>query len=154
MLIDCQIHNLLIMELIQTHSHIERIKAYPITVICKLEEIRALVLETAEELSIPKIEETLKWNEPSFVVKGGSTIRYDWKEKTPDKINIYFKCTSKIVPCIKSVYGNKFEYEKNRALCFGLNETIPPHETKKCIGLALKYHSIKHLDKLGLDELA
>jgi len=142
------------MDIIRTHSHIERIKAYPKTVICKLEEIRALVLETAEELSIPKIEETLKWDEPSFVVIGGSTLRYDWKENIPEQINLYFKCTSKIVPSIKLVYEDKFKYEKTRAICFDLNTSIPYQETKKCIGLALKYHSIKHLDNLGLDELA
>lgn len=142
------------MDIIQTHSHTERIKTYPPNVIKKLEELRALILESAEELSIPKIEETLKWNEPSFVVKGGSTLRYDWKEKNPEQINLYFKCTSKIVPSIKLVYGDKFKYEKTRAICFDLNTSIPHQETKKCIGLALKYHSLKHLVNLGLGELA
>ena len=140
------------MKIVTTSSHKERINGYPKKVIKKLEYIRSLILETASESHISTIEETLKWNEPSFVVKGGSTIRYDWKEKTPEKVNVYFKCTSKIVPSIKHVYGDLFKYEKTRAIYFSLDETIPLHETKSCIGLALKYHSLKGLKNLGLSQ--
>jgi hypothetical protein len=138
------------MEIIETKSHLDRISVYPQNVILKLKELRSLILETAKDLSIPIIEETLKWNEPSFVVKGGSTLRYDWKEKSPQHVNLYFKCTSKIIPSIKSYYGDKFEYENNRAIYFDLDNDIPIQETKKCISLALKYHSLKQLDNLGL----
>jgi len=64
----------------------------------KLRTLRQLVLSTAEELpEVTTLEETLKWGEPSYLAKKGSTIRMDWKKKKPDQYAIYFKCTSKLV---------------------------------------------------------
>jgi hypothetical protein len=55
---------------------------YPDFVRDKMLNLRELVIETAEEISdLVVMEETLKWGEPSFVTKNGSTIRMDWKEK-------------------------------------------------------------------------
>ena len=92
------------MQILQTHSHLDRISQNPEKVISQLKIIRELIIQAAKEEQIALIEETLKWNEPSFVTKGGSTIRYDWKEKTPDQVQIYFKYTSKIVPSIKAKF--------------------------------------------------
>ena len=65
---------------------------YPIAAKRRLSEIRALVLEAANEIEgLNKLEETLKWGEPSFLTKHGSTVRMDWKQKTPDQFAIYFK---------------------------------------------------------------
>ena len=64
---------------------------YPTSVSPKLQLLRKLILETASEVSsINEIEETLKWGEPSYLVKKGSTIRIDWKSKTPDQYAMYF----------------------------------------------------------------
>ena len=124
--------------------------SYPDEVKPKLEYLRSLILETASEIdSISEIEETLKWGEPSYLVKKGSTIRMDWKSKSPNQYAMYFKCTSKLVPTFKEVYGDLFKYEKTRAILFELTDEIPETELKECIRMALEYHSIKHLPKLG-----
>jgi len=108
--------------------------SYPKEIKPKLEHLRRLVLETANEIeSISEIEETLKWGEPSYLVKKGSTIRMDWKKKKPDQYAIYFKCTSKLVSTFIEVYGDKFKYENHRAILFGLSDTIPEKELKACI---------------------
>ena len=133
-----------------TKNHLDKISTYPERVREKLSTVRSLILTVAEEIGIDKIEETLKWNEPSFLVKKGSTIRYDWKVDYPDQIQIYFKCTSKIVPSIKAAYGELFDYQANRAICLKLKDDIPIKETKTCIRLALKYYSLKQLDHLGI----
>ena len=98
---------------------------------------------------LQKIEETLKWGEPSYLTKHGSTVRIDWKEKNPEHIAVYFKCTSKLVPTFKSLYKDKFNFEGNRAIVFQLKDKIPVKELKHCIALALTYHKIKHLPLLG-----
>ena len=89
---------------------------YPDFVKDKIKKLRNLILETAGEIEdINSIEETLKWGEPSYLVKNGSTVRIDWKEKSPHQYAIYFKCTSKlvetfkmnfltIVPCLLNIY--------------------------------------------------
>ncbi|RTE54320.1 DUF1801 domain-containing protein [Arenibacter aquaticus] len=123
---------------------------YPTVVRKQLNNLRKLVLETAAEIEeVKKLEETLKWGEPSYLTKYGSTIRMDWKEKNPDQFAIYFKCTSKLVPTFKTIYGDKFNFEGNRAIVFKLQDKIPEAELKHCISLALTYHKVKHMPLLG-----
>ena len=51
---------------------------YPDFVRDKMQYLRELVIETAEETEgVTVLEETLKWGEPSFVTKCGSTLRMD-----------------------------------------------------------------------------
>jgi hypothetical protein len=128
-----------------------KFQSYPKEVKPKLNHLRKLIIETATEIEdIEEIEETLKWGEPSYLVKKGSTIRIDWKSKTPHQYAMYFKCTSKLVPTFKEVYGDLFKYEKNRAILFNLDDKVPETALKKCIGSALKYHSVKNQPRLGL----
>lgn len=123
---------------------------YPKEVREKLEYLRQLIIQTATEIdTIEEIEETLKWGEPSYLVKKGSTIRIDWKTKTPDQYAMYFKCTSKLVPTFRAIYGDLFKYENNRAIVFNLEEKVPETELKTCIELALTYHLVKHKPRLG-----
>ena len=117
----------------------------------KMEALRALVRETAEELDgIGALEETLRWGEPSFITKKGSTLRMDWKQKQPDQYALYFKCTSKLVPSFKMAYPGVFTFEGTRAMVFSLEEALPKETLKKCIAAALTYHKVKHLPMLGL----
>ncbi len=76
----------------------EKMNSYPDYVKGKMENLRKLVIERAEDISdLAVLVETLKWGEPSFVTKNGSTLRMDWKEKTPHHYALYFKCTSRLV---------------------------------------------------------
>jgi len=129
----------------------QKFRSYPQEISSKLNYLRDLVIEVAsEDDTITEIEETLKWNEPSYLVKKGSTIRIDWKTKTPDQYAMYFKCTSKLLPTFKELYGDLFRYENNRAIIFDMDDNVPEKELKNCIRLALKYHSLKNLPKLGM----
>ncbi len=124
---------------------------YPENVREKLQFLRELVIETAEETNgIDELEETLKWGEPSFVTKNGSTLRMDWKEKTPDQYAMYFQCSSRLVDTFRMVFDRKFQYEGNRAIVFQLNQKIPEPELKACIKATLTYHNVKHLMTLGI----
>lgn len=128
----------------------EVFQKYPKSVKDSMNYLRSLVLSTAEEIEgLEKLEETLKWGEPSYLTKHGSTVRMDWKEKNPDQYAIYFKCTSKLVPTFKAIYGDIFTFEGNRAIVFKLNDQVPEDELRHCISMALTYHKIKHLPLLG-----
>ena len=87
------------MELV-TNPKVENVFAkYPDFVRPKMLYLRQLVIETAEEIEgLTKLEETLKWGEPSYITKKGSTLRMDWKEKTANQYAMYFQCTSRLVP--------------------------------------------------------
>ncbi|MBP2831561.1 DUF1801 domain-containing protein [Aquimarina sp. U1-2] len=136
---------------IHTRPDVElKFKIYPKAIQSKLNFLRNIIFETAKEnADIEAIEETLKWGEPSYLTSKGSTIRIDWKPKTPNQYAIYFKCTSKLVPTFKEVYGDTFTYEKNRAILFTLDDHVPVPELKECIRLALQYHQVKHKPRLG-----
>lgn len=125
--------------------------SYPEKVRDKMQFLRELVIATAEETAgVDQLEETLKWGEPSFITKNGSTLRMDWKEKTPDQYAIYFQCTSRLVHTFKIVFEHQFQYEGNRAIVFQLNQKIPISELKECIKASLIYHKVKNLMTLGI----
>jgi hypothetical protein len=118
----------------------------------KVAYLRKLILEVAEEIGINDLQETLKWGEPSYLTKHGSTIRIDWKEKKPDQYAMYFKCTSKLIPSFQLAYGDLFNYETTRAIVFKLDDEVPEKELKQCIKAALRYHKVKNQPLLGLGD--
>ena len=137
---------------IKTDARMEQVfNAYPEYVKSKILHLRSLILDVANGIdSINTLEETLKWGEPSYLVKKGSTLRIDWKPKKPNQYAIYFKCTSKLVETFKIVFKDSFEFEGHRAIVFQLNDTVPETELKQCIAAALTYHNVKQLPFLGL----
>ena len=138
------------MKLISNQEVKNIFSGYPKSVKPKLLYLRKLILSVASEIDgLEELEETLKWGEPSYIAKYGSTVRIDWKKKSPEQYAIYFKCTSSLVPTFKSIYKDKFNYEGNRAIVFTLKDKVPEKELKHCIGMALNYHKIKHLPLLG-----
>jgi hypothetical protein len=63
---------------IQTKPEVELVfNNYPDLVRSKMFALRKLVIETAKEIDgITKLEETLKWGEPSYLTKNGVTLPY------------------------------------------------------------------------------
>ena len=76
--------------------------SYPQNIKSKLMFLRQLIFDGAASIEgIGKIEETLKWGEPSYLTpesKSGSTIRIAWKESQKENYSILFKCTANLVP--------------------------------------------------------
>jgi len=133
-------------------SIVEKVfKEYPDEVYPKMIALRDLIIESVEELEdVTHLEETLKWGEPSYLTKKGSTIRMDWKSEAPTQYAIYFKCTSALVPTFREVYQGLFDFEGNRAIVFQMKDSLPTKELKNCIKAALRYHKVKQLTLLGM----
>ena len=124
---------------------------YPAHMRKKLLFLRRLVLQTALETEgVSAVEETLKWGEPSYVSKSGSTVRMAWKKSKPSQYAMYFNCRTKLVDTFKERYGQVLKFEGNRAIVFDANDDIPIAELKHCIAMSLTYHSRKHLPMLGI----
>ncbi|MFC9449125.1 DUF1801 domain-containing protein [Bacillus cereus] len=129
----------------------EVFKQYPKHIQSRILVLRRLILDTAIETEgIDHVDETLKWGEPSYIAKKGSTIRIGWKQSSPDQYAMYFNCNTRLVDTFKEVYRDIFNYEGNRAIVFAVNDKIPVDELKQCIVLALTYHTRKNLPMLGL----
>lgn len=77
-----------------------KFEACPPVVRRRLLALRELVFRTASSNpGVGEIEETLKWGEPAYVTKSGagSTVRIDWKAKTPEQYAMYFHCKTNLV---------------------------------------------------------
>lgn len=66
----------------------KKISTYPAQAVTALKKVREHILLAAKECDLD-VEETLKWGEPSYVCKGGSTVRFDWKAKYPEQYAVY-----------------------------------------------------------------
>lgn len=128
----------------------ERFAGYPDHVRPKMEALKQLVIDTAGQTEgVDQLEVTLKWNEPSFVTRHGSTVRMDWKPKTPDRYALYFQCTTSLVDTFKALHNDTLQFEGNRAIVLPLEGELPEHTLRDCIAKALRYHKLKHLPLLG-----
>ena len=120
------------------------VESYQKSIREKMLLLRELVIETAKEIEgLNRLEETLKWGEPSYLTKNGSTLRMDWKSKTPNQFAMYFKCTSRLVETFKMIFKNKFTYKGNRAIVLKMEDKIPTDELKYCVKATLSYHKVK-----------
>ncbi len=125
-------------------------ESYPPVMRKKLLGVRKLIFEVAaQDPNIGEVEECLKWGEPAYLTKGGSTVRINWKASSPDQFFIYFNCKTKLVETFKEVYGDLFSYEGNRAIILNKLGEIPLLPLKHCIALSLNYRRINHLPLLG-----
>jgi len=125
----------------------KKFESYPEHVRPKLELLRNIILdEAASDKSIGKLEETLKWGEPSYLTsasKSGTTVRIDWKSKSPNQYAIYVNCKTTLIDTFRSLFPELI-YEGNRAIIFNINQAVPENEIRLCISMALKYHLNKN----------
>ena len=125
--------------------------SYPEDMRKKMLCLRQLVLDAASETDgVNGLEETLKWGEPSYLTKGGSTVRIDWKVRAPDQYAMYFNCNTPLIETFKEIYGDTFTFEGKRAVVFGETDELPVSQLKHCVSTALTYHRVKHLPFLGM----
>ncbi len=137
------------MKIVKSEEVSRIINSYPNNAKEKLLFLRGLIIEAATELKIIKIEETLKWGEPSYITKNGSTIRIDWKNKHPNHYSIFFNCKTKLVDTFRELYKDQLTFKGNREIIFKMDEKIAVEELKHCLKLALTYKSCKNLPLLG-----
>lgn len=124
---------------------------YPPAVRTKLLRLRRLILETAREYDLlATVQESLKWGEPSYLAKGGSAVRIDWKPAAPDRYAMYFQCQTSLVATFREVHSDVFQFEGNRAIVFARSVALPVKPLKHCVSLALRYHRLKRLPLLGV----
>ncbi len=129
----------------------EIFNSYPETIREKLKFLRQLILETASETEdVTQLEETLKWGEPSYVTKHGSTIRMNQKKSVPGQYAMYFTCTTGLVSTFNVIYRDTFSFEGNRAIVFNVSDEVPVTALKHCISTALRYKKVRHLPLLGM----
>ncbi|MEH6633231.1 MAG: DUF1801 domain-containing protein [Halopseudomonas aestusnigri] len=123
-------------------------KSYPEQVRGKLLFLRDLILETAALTEgVGRIEEALKWGQPSFLTpetKSGSTIRIDQTKADNGQYAIYFHCQTNLVDRFRELYPQEMIYGGNRSIIFERDDEVPSAALQHCIAMALSYHLDKN----------
>lgn len=139
------------LKIITDQAFEKKLNGYPNDVSVLMDNLRSLIIQTARDIDgLTEIKETLKWGEPSFITPIGSTLRMDWKSKTPNQYALYFQCSSRLVVTFKSIFGNQLKFEGNRAIILSIGTEIPEEILVDCIKATLMYHTVKHLPTLGI----
>lgn len=121
----------------------------PVKVKQQLQNLRELIRAAAKEEGVASLDECLKWGQPSYVAKGGSTVRLGWQQDRPEEISLLFHCQSRLVDTFREIYPDTLSFSGNRAILLDVGEVLPEAEIKHCVGIALSYHHRKHLPLLG-----
>jgi hypothetical protein len=121
--------------------------SYPKPLRTKLLALRRLILETAATTKgVGKVEETLKWGQPSYLTsetKSGSTIRIGEIKADAGQYALFVHCQTNLVSTFQELYPKQFSYGGNRSVIFDIDDELPEPELRHCIGLALTYHRNK-----------
>lgn len=116
-------------------------EAHPAPVRERLLDLRALILETAEQTEgVGDVEETLKWGQPAYVTadsKSGTTIRID--SKSPEHYALYVHCQTDLIRRVRKTYP-KLQCVGNREIAFAVTDDLPEREVREVVVQALTYH--------------
>lgn len=110
--------------------------AHPPRLRARLMRLRKLILDTAKTVGAGEIEETLRWGQPSYLAKKGSTIRID--AAGDGGVAIYFICHTDLVARFRERYP-ELSYEGNRAILLDARGPFPETALSHCVALALTY---------------
>lgn len=128
----------------------EVFESYPEVIRGNLLALRDLVFVTAQRIGVANdLTEALKWGEPGYLCKQGSTVRLNWKEDDPDHYRICFHCQTSLIPTFRNLYASDFEFEGNRAIRLSASQEPDLTKLGHCIEMSLKYHRLKELSLLG-----
>lgn len=120
------------------------IKCYPVPAQKYAVKLRSLILEIAQnDPHIGALTETLKWREPAYLTeatKSGTTLRFDWKEKHPDKLGVFVNCRTTLIRGFQDMFGDELSFEGNRAIWLDINKPLPRDILTIFISKTLTYH--------------
>jgi hypothetical protein len=105
-------------------------------------DVRDLILDTAKELDVGPLLETLKWGEPAYLTPGGSgtTIRLNATRDVPPRPSLLFNCKTSLIGAFRAQFPDVFEFRGDRQLVLDLQAPLPVDELRVCIAAALTYH--------------
>lgn len=120
-----------------------KLATYPAPARKMLDQIRNWVFDLAAGMEgVGDLDESLKWGEPAWRPKSGvgTTIRADWKSKTPDQVMIFFDCKTDLIDRTRSLLSDQLTCEGNRAIILPIDHPMPEGAIKTALGWALRYH--------------
>jgi len=116
---------------------------YPKNIRDRLLKIRELIFSVAEKNGeIGEIEETLKWENPSYLTskpKSGTTIRLSGLVSLENRYAVSVHCQTTLISEFKEVFTD-LEFEGNRSIILDIRKKLPTVAIERFVYLALTYH--------------
>lgn len=100
----------------------------------RLRKMRALILDVGANAGV-EVEETLKWGQPSYLAKKGSTLRLGAIDGEPA---LFAHCQSRIIPEARMAFGDALTFSGNRAVI--LDDKAGEPELRQIVLHGLTYH--------------
>ena len=108
--------------------------------------LRDLIYDVAATTEgVGRLEETLKWGQPSYLTpetKSGSTLRIG-ATKDGRHAGLYVHCQTDILSSFRDRFPDAFRYQGERAILFMSGEDLQAEKLKLCIAHGLTYHARK-----------
>ncbi len=117
--------------------------AFPAATRKRLMHLRRLIFATAAATpGVGRIEETLKWGQPSYLTpetKSGATIRIGGVAGTTG-VAVFVHCQTNLIATFRALYPDELAFEGNRAIVVAADGAMPVEPLRHCIAQALTYH--------------
>ncbi|MEM0963226.1 MAG: DUF1801 domain-containing protein [Bacteroidota bacterium] len=122
-------------------------ESYPSPLRERLLALRDLVLVTAAETpGVGRIEEALRWGEPSFLTsetRSGTTVRIAPLRDATSEYGVFVNCQTALIGTFRQLYPDLFRFDGSRGLLFDADDEVPTDALAHCLALALRYHADK-----------
>lgn len=101
------------------------------------EDLHALIIETANDLGLSEITESLKWGQPSFAAPKGTPLRIGMHKS--GHVALFAHCQSRVISEFAKLGSDRFEIEGTRAVILPSGSHPPLEELRPMIAHALTY---------------
>lgn len=104
--------------------------------------IRDVFLDTAREMGIAQLDESLKWAAPAWRPrKGGATLRLSWQPGT-EGIGIYVDCKTDLCARMMSDFPNAFRFVPPRVMYPDADADLPIDALQHLARMAFRYSRV------------
>lgn len=125
-----------------TGAAAQRFASYDEPARSALMRLREIVFDVAEQDGrIGPLDETLKWNEPAYLAKSGTTLRLSHHKSGAGRIGLYFHCQTDLADRYRELYGDVLEIDGQRAIVLEADGEWPEQALRHAIAMALTYHA-------------
>lgn len=114
---------------------------------------RTIYHDTASDLGIGALDETLKWQQPSWRPvrpRTGSTLRMGWDPQLPERLAFFVDCKTDLASRMRDIYSDFGENDGQRKISADLTRPLPQDAISHLAHMTFSYHlSAARLAKIG-----
>ncbi len=111
---------------------------YPPACAARLRAVRALIFAVARDLAgSGAVHETLKWGQPSYVVKTGTPLRLGIGASGEPALLVH--CQTTLIAQARDMFSDVLTFEGHRAICLSVERDLPEVPLRQVIRWALTY---------------